>query len=130
MYVVVAGVEHGTAPVGHLGMFGAPPVEHDLAVLHLLQITHGTRLTIDLTLDIGCRGNVMGVIPMPKTNFEMMALEEVRTIDWQRIERMKTWAFKLDTRFGELPFWPLVKRTLCFLCKRYKALSLSVFCRF
>ena len=52
----------------------------------------------------------LAVIPMPKTNFEMMALEEVRTIDWQRIERMKTWAFKLDTRFGELPFWPLVKR--------------------
>ena len=23
---------------------------------------------------------------------------------------MKTWAYKLDTRFGELPFWPLVKR--------------------
>ena len=52
----------------------------------------------------------LAVIPMPKTNFEMMALEEVRAIDWQRIERMKTWAFKLDTRFGELPFWPLVKR--------------------
>ena len=52
----------------------------------------------------------LAVIPMPKTNYEMMAFEEQKTIDWQRLERMKTWAFKLDTRFGELPFWPLVKR--------------------
>ena len=52
----------------------------------------------------------LAVIPMPKTNFEMMAMEDVQAIDWQRIERMKTWAYKLDTRFGELPFWPLVKR--------------------
>ena len=52
----------------------------------------------------------LAVIPMPKTHFEMMAMEDVKTIDWQRIERMKTWAYKLDTRFGELPFWPLVKR--------------------
>ena len=52
----------------------------------------------------------LAVIPMPKTNFEMMAMEDVKTIDWQRIERMKSWAYKLDTRFGELPFWPLVKR--------------------
>ena len=52
----------------------------------------------------------LAVIPMPKTNFEMMAMEDVKTIDWQRIERMKTWAYKLDTRYGELPFWPLVKR--------------------
>ena len=50
------------------------------------------------------------VIPMPKTNFEMIAFEEKTTIDWQRLERMKTWAFKLDTRIGELPLWPLVKR--------------------
>ena len=50
------------------------------------------------------------VIPMPKTNFEMIDFEEKTTIDWQRLERMKTWAFKLDTRAGELPLWPLVKR--------------------
>ena len=50
----------------------------------------------------------LAVIPMPKTNFEMMELEEMQTIDWQRLERMKTWAFKLDTRYGELPLWPLV----------------------
>ncbi len=50
------------------------------------------------------------VIPMPKTNYEMIAFQEVTTIDWQRLERMKTWAFKLDVRAGELPMWPLVKR--------------------
>ena len=50
----------------------------------------------------------LAVIPMPKTNFEMMELEEVQTIDWQRLERLKSWAFKLDSRYGELPLWPLV----------------------
>ncbi len=52
----------------------------------------------------------LAVIPMPKTNFEMMAFEEFETIDFARLERMKSWAFKLDTRYGELPFWPLVRR--------------------
>ena len=51
----------------------------------------------------------LAVIPMPKTNFEMIDFEEQTAIDWQRLERMKTWAYKLDSRFGELPFWPLVK---------------------
>ena len=50
------------------------------------------------------------VIPMPKTNFEMIEFEEQTAIDWQRLERMKAWAFKLDTRAGELPLWPLVKQ--------------------
>ena len=50
----------------------------------------------------------LAVIPMPKTNFEMMELEDVQRIDWQRLDRMKTWAFRLDSRYGELPFWPLV----------------------
>jgi hypothetical protein len=52
----------------------------------------------------------LAVIPMPKTNYEMMEFEEESTIDWQRLDRMKTWAFKLDTRFGELPFWSLVRK--------------------
>ena len=52
----------------------------------------------------------LAVIPMPKTNYEMMEFEEESTIDWQRLDRMKTWAFKLDTRFGELPFWGLVRK--------------------
>jgi hypothetical protein len=51
----------------------------------------------------------LAVIPMPKTNFEMIEFAEKSAIDWQRLERMKTWAYKLDTRYGELPLWPLVK---------------------
>ena len=51
----------------------------------------------------------LAVIPMPKTNFEMIEFVEKSAIDWQRLERMKTWAYKLDTRYGELPLWPLVK---------------------
>ena len=50
------------------------------------------------------------VIPMPKTNYEMIKYEEATDINWQRIERMKSWAYKLDGRYGELPLWPLVKR--------------------
>ena len=52
----------------------------------------------------------LAVIPMPKTNCEMIAFEEKDTIDWQRLERMKSWAYKLDARYGELPLWPLVKK--------------------
>ena len=52
----------------------------------------------------------LAVIPMPKTNFEMIDFEEQTTIDWQRLERMKMWAFKLDSRYGELPLWPLVRK--------------------
>ena len=52
----------------------------------------------------------LAVIPMPKTNYEMLAFEEVESIDWARLERMKEWAFKLDARAGELPLWPLVKQ--------------------
>jgi len=50
------------------------------------------------------------VIPMPKTNYEMIGYEEEETIDWPRLERMKTWAFKLDCRAGQLPLKPLVKK--------------------
>ena len=52
----------------------------------------------------------LAVIPMPKTNFEMIGFEEVQATDWQRIDRMKAWAFKLDTRKGELPMRDIVKR--------------------
>ena len=50
------------------------------------------------------------VIPMPKTNYEMIAFEDIKAIDWERIERMKAWAYRLDARFGELPYWNIVKR--------------------
>ena len=52
----------------------------------------------------------LAVIPMPKTKYQMMGFEDVATIDWQRLERMKTWAYRLDSRFGELPFWGIVKK--------------------
>ena len=52
----------------------------------------------------------LAVLPMPKTNYKMIEFEEQTAIDWQRLERMKEWAFKLDTRYGELPLWPLVKK--------------------
>ena len=50
------------------------------------------------------------VIPMPKTNYEMIEFQERTAIDWQRLDRMKAWAYKQDCRAGELPLWPLVKR--------------------
>ena len=52
----------------------------------------------------------LAVIPMPKTNYEMIEFEEQTDIDWQRLARMKDWAYRLDTRSGELPLWPLVRR--------------------
>ena len=52
----------------------------------------------------------LAVIPVPKTNCEMIDFEERTAIDWQRLERMKAWAYKLDRRFGELPLWPLVRK--------------------
>ena len=50
------------------------------------------------------------VIPMPKTNYEMIEFQDKTTIDWERLDRMKAWAYKLDGRAGELPLWPLVKK--------------------
>ena len=52
----------------------------------------------------------LAVIPVPKTNCEMIAFEEESEIDWDRIVRMKAWAYKLDRRFGELPLWGLVRK--------------------
>jgi hypothetical protein len=40
----------------------------------------------------------LAVIPVPKTNFEMIGLEEQKDIDWERLDRMKSWAYKLDAR--------------------------------
>ena len=52
----------------------------------------------------------LAVIPVPKTNCEMIDFEERSAIDWQRLDRMKTWAYRLDRRFGELPLWGLVRK--------------------
>ena len=40
----------------------------------------------------------------------MIKFEDQSNIDWQRLERMKAWAGKLDGRYGELPLWGLVKK--------------------
>ena len=60
----------------------------------------------------------LAVIPMPKTNYEMIELEEIQQIDWERLDRMKAWAYKLDTRYGELPFWPIVVRLHAWVTNR------------
>ena len=50
----------------------------------------------------------LAVLPMPKTNFQMLDYEDEEHIDWERINRMKEWAHKLDKRAGQLPVKPLV----------------------
>ena len=52
----------------------------------------------------------LAVIPVPKTNCEMIDFEEQTAIDWQRLDRMKQWAYRLDRRYGELPLWNLVRK--------------------
>ena len=52
----------------------------------------------------------LAVIPVPKTNCDMIEFEEKSRIDWPRLDRMKTWAYRLDRRFGELPLWNLVRK--------------------
>ena len=51
----------------------------------------------------------LAVLPMPKTNFEMLDYEDEEHVDWERLKRMKDWAFKLDKRTGLLPVKPLVR---------------------
>jgi hypothetical protein len=48
------------------------------------------------------------VLPMPKTNYQMLDYEDEEHVDWARLERMKEWAFKLDTRAGQLSMQPIV----------------------
>ena len=50
------------------------------------------------------------IIPMPETNFEMIDFEDLNDIDYDRLERMKDWAYKLDKRAGELPMWENVRK--------------------
>ena len=52
----------------------------------------------------------LAVLPMPDTNFEMIEYEDEESIDWERFERMKDWAYKLDKRAGQLPVKPLVRK--------------------
>ena len=50
----------------------------------------------------------LAVIPLPPSDFKMMALMQPRTT-YQEDEVLKTWAYKLDGVSGELPVWPLVE---------------------
>ena len=51
----------------------------------------------------------LAVIPMPPSDFKMMALSRVTKTDHAADEELKTWAFRLDGVKGELPLWPLVE---------------------
>ena len=50
----------------------------------------------------------LAVIPLPPSDFQMMALEKPRT-NYAEDEKLKEWAYKLDAVSGELPVWPLVE---------------------
>ena len=52
----------------------------------------------------------LAVLPMPDSNYKMIDYEDEEHIDWDRIERMKGWAYKLDARMGQLPVKKLVKK--------------------
>ena len=51
----------------------------------------------------------LAVIPMPPSDYKMMALSKVSKTDHAADELLKTWAFRLDGVKGELPLWPLVE---------------------
>ena len=50
----------------------------------------------------------LAVIPLPPSDFKMMALAQPRT-NYAEDEKLKEWAYKLDGVSGELPVWPLVE---------------------
>ena len=50
----------------------------------------------------------LAVIPLPPSDFKMMALEKPRT-NYAEDEKLKEWAYRLDGVSGELPVWPLVE---------------------
>jgi hypothetical protein len=52
----------------------------------------------------------LAVLPMPDSNYKMIEYEDEEHIDWDRIERMKGWAYKLDARMGQLPVKKLVRK--------------------
>ena len=51
----------------------------------------------------------LGVVPLPPTNFQMMALRKTSATDAKADEELRQWAFRLDQTHGELPLWPLVE---------------------
>ena len=50
----------------------------------------------------------LAVIPLPPSDFKMMALDKPRT-NYAEDEKLKEWAYRLDGVSGELPVWPLVE---------------------
>ena len=52
----------------------------------------------------------LAVLPMPDSNFQMIDYEDEEQIDWDRMERMKDWAYKLDARMGQLTIKPLIRK--------------------
>ena len=52
----------------------------------------------------------LAVLPMPDSNYQMIDFEDEEEIDWERLDRMRAWAFKMDARMGQLPLKQLVRR--------------------
>ncbi len=51
----------------------------------------------------------LACIPMPGSDFEMMPLSKRSSVDREKDELLKSWAYQLDRVSGELPVWPLVE---------------------
>lgn len=51
----------------------------------------------------------LAVIPLCAEKYKMMPLYRQSKTNIQVMDNLKSWAFKLDTTKGELPFWPLVE---------------------
>ena len=52
----------------------------------------------------------LAVIPMPDSNYQMIDYEDEEQIDWGRMERMKSWAYKLDARMGQLMLKSIIRK--------------------
>ena len=52
----------------------------------------------------------LAVLPMPDSNYQMIDYEDEDEIDWDRIERMRAWAYKLNARMGQLTVKPLIRK--------------------
>ncbi|MBO4892102.1 MAG: hypothetical protein J5502_05790 [Prevotella sp.] len=52
----------------------------------------------------------LAVIPMPDSNYKMIDYEDEEEIDWDRMDRMKAWAYRLDTRMGQLKLKALIRK--------------------
>ena len=68
-----------------------------------------TKLVNERTVNSGLDTRT-GTIPMGEEDFRMMPLgekDDPKTAEYN--ETLKSWAYKLDQRRGELPLWPLVE---------------------